>query len=79
MGIAGVREAFNEISAPGHVCEMAFLTNERSAGREWSRLKFRGISAAGAAFEVNSDLLPGGTDVNEAARQVAQKLVNEGG
>lgn len=76
MGVAGLREAFNSVAAPAFTASMAFLSTEHSAGREWSRLLFRGIQADGAAFEVASDLLPGGTDVNQAARQVAQKMID---
>lgn len=75
MGVAGLREAFNSVAAPAFTASMAFLSTEHADGREWSRLLFRGIRGDGAVFEVASDLLPGGTDVNQAARQVAQKLI----
>lgn len=76
MGVAGLRDAFNAVASPRYTASMAFLSTEHSAGREWSRLLFRGIRGDGAAFEVASDLLPGGADVNQAARQVAQKLIS---
>lgn len=78
MSVAGLREAFNSVAAPAFTASMAFLSTEHSAGREWSRLLFRGIRGDGAAFEVASDLVPPGADVNLAAKATAQKLMEVG-
>lgn len=75
MGVAGLRDAFNSVASPRYTAQMAFLSTERSDGKEWSRLTFRGIGSDGAAFEIASDLVPPGADVNLAAKATAQKMI----
>jgi hypothetical protein len=75
MSVAGLRDAFNSVSAPQYNCQKAFMATERSDGKEWSRLIFRGTRADGTPFETASDLVPGNSDVMLAAKQTAQKLI----
>lgn len=75
MGVAGLRDAFNSVASPRYVASMAFLANERSDGKEWSRLTFRGIGSDGTTFEVASEHLLPGSDVIVGAKQTAKKLI----
>lgn len=77
MGVSDLRAAFNSVAAPRFTASMAFMANERSAGKEWSRLLFTGTTDAGAKFEAKSELLPAGANVVLAAKQTAQKLIGE--
>lgn len=78
MGVKELREAFNAVSGPFQA-EKAFLSTWRdeARNREMTILSFSGIGPNGEAFDAYSDPLPGGTDVNLAAREVAQKLIQQ--
>lgn len=82
MSVAGLREAFNAVSEPAFTCTLALLDYERETDpetrklKEWQVLLFRGTSAVGAPFEIKSDRLPGGIDFNNAAKIVAQNLLD---
>lgn len=83
MSVAGLRESFNAVSQPAFTCTLALLDYERETDpvtrklKEWQVLLFRGTSAVGAPFEVKSDRLLGGADLNAAAKEVAQKLLDQ--
>lgn len=75
MGVADLRAAFNSVASPAYNATMAFLTTERSGGKEWSRLIFTGTREGGGKFEAKSDLLPASADVIQGAKQTAQRLI----
>lgn len=78
MGVGELREAFNAVSQPaGITCTLALLDYERHNAVESQVLLFRGTDAAGAAFEIKSDRLRAGTDVNLAAKETAQRLLDQ--
>lgn len=75
MGVRELREAFNAAGAPGFVAQKAFLEMTRVENVEMTILKFYGIGPDGTPFEVSSDPLPAGADVNLAAGEVARKMI----
>lgn len=77
MGVGELREAFNSVSQPALTCTLALLDYERKENAEWQVLLFRGTSADGTPFEIKSDLLSGDIDLNRAAKEVAQKLLDQ--
>lgn len=78
MGVGELREAFNSISAPaGITCRQALLDYERHNDVESQILLFRGTDADGNAFEIKSDRLRPNTDVNQAAKETAQRLLDQ--
>lgn len=81
MGAAGLREAFNAVSQPAFTCTLALLDYEREQinGKtvEWQVLLFRGTSADGTPFEIKSERHPGDIDINTAAMDTAQKLLDQ--
>ena len=77
MGIRELREAFNAVGQPGFVASRALLHMVHVGPVEMTKLTFYGIGPDGVAFEVTSDPLPAGTDVNVAAGQVARKLIED--
>lgn len=77
MGVGELREAFNSVSQPAFTCTLALLDYERDGGKEWQILLFRGTSADGKPFEVKSERLKGDIDLNRAAKDVAQKLLDQ--
>lgn len=77
MGAADLRAAFNSVASPQYTATMAFMSYERSDGKEWSRLLFMGTRASGDKFEAKSELLPPGADVVLGAKQTAQRLIEE--
>lgn len=77
MGAADLREAFNAVAAPRYTASKALLNYERKDDTDFQRLTFSGHAADGTPFEVKSDLLRPGTDVNQAARDTAQRLIGQ--
>jgi hypothetical protein len=78
MGIGELRESFNSISEPaGITCTLALLDYVRQHDMESQILLFRGTDADGAAFEISSGPLRAGIDVNQAAKDVAQRLLDQ--
>lgn len=77
MGVGELREAFNAVSQPAFTCTLALLDYKRGGGAEWQILLFRGTAADGSAFEIASDGLKANTDLNLAARETAQKLLDQ--
>lgn len=80
MGASDLRDAFNAVAAPRFTCTQAFMDYAGSdhgvpAG-QFQILKFSGRTDAGNGFEVQSAPLAPETDVNAAAREVAQKLLD---
>lgn len=79
MGVKELMAAFNAEAAGRFVAAAAFLRYERLPDRgEVQILSFSGTDSTGAPFTVESDPLGARTDVNAAARTVAQKLINGG-
>lgn len=76
MGVGDLRASFNSVGPK--TATMALLDYRRVDNAEWQILTFRGTDENGAAFEVQSELLPPGADLNEAARKTAV-VFNNGG
>lgn len=76
MGVSDLKDAFNSIAGPRYTCDKAYLGYERQNDVEWQRLTFSGTAADGTAFSTRSDRLRPHTDVNQAAREVAQALLD---
>ena len=77
MGVGELRQAFNDICQPAFTCTLALLDYERDGGKEWQILLFRGTSSDGTPFEIKSERLKGDIDLNIAAKEVAQKLLDQ--
>lgn len=77
MGTSELREAFNSLSAPKFTCNEAFQQYTRLGGKEYQLLLFRGNSASGGSFEVVSQPLEAKTDLNVAAKEAAQQLLDQ--
>jgi hypothetical protein len=75
MGVAELREAFNSVSEPKATCNLATQAYERAGGKEWQVLVFRGTTQDGGTFEIKSARLEPRTDLNLAAREAAQQLL----
>lgn len=74
MGVAELRQAFDEGADGAATCQVARLEYESHSDVQYQRLKFRGTDATGAAFAVESDLLRPETDVNLVAREMGAKM-----
>lgn len=83
MGIGELRAAFNGICQPAFNCTLVLLDYERETDpathkiKEWQILLFRGTAADGTPFEIKSDRHPGDIDINTAAKETAQKLLDQ--
>lgn len=75
MGVAELREAFNSVSEPLATCNLATQRYERANGKEWQVLLFRGTTQDGGTFEITSARLEPRTDLNLAAKEAAQQLL----
>jgi hypothetical protein len=75
MGVSELREAFNSVSEPTATCSLAMQSYERVDDQEWQVLLFRGTTSDGGKFEIKSSRLPARTDLNAAAREAAQQLL----
>lgn len=75
MGTKELREAFNSVSQPKANCTLALQGYERDSGGEWQILTFRGTTQGGGTFEIRSNKLKPRTDLNEAAKEAAQQLL----
>lgn len=73
MGVGELRDSFN-LGAPGYSCTLALLDYTRSGGKEWQVLTFRGTGPDDSSFEVVSDPLGAGADLNAAATDTAKKF-----
>lgn len=76
MGSGELRENFNSISHPGFTCTLALLDYDRANGKEWQILRFRGTGADGTPFEMVSQDIGPGADLNRAARETAQRMLD---
>lgn len=76
MGVGELREAFNSVSQPVLTCTLALLDYERANGKEWQILLFRGTDADGKPFEIKSQDIGPGVDVNQIARETAQRALD---
>lgn len=77
MGVGELRTAFNSVSEPAFTATLALLDYERKDTTEFQILLFRGTAADGSAFEIKSDKLRPGTDINQAAKETAQRLLDQ--
>lgn len=77
MGVGELRESFNAVSQPAFTCTMALLDYDRANGKEWQILRFRGTGADGLPFEVVSQDIGPGVDLNQAARETAQRMLDQ--
>ncbi len=77
MGVGELRESFNAVASPIYVAQMAFLHYTRAHDTEWQVVTIRGTDDAGATFEAVSDPLPPHTDLNQAAKELAQAMIDQ--
>lgn len=77
MSTGELRENFNSVSQPAFTCTMALLDYDRANGKEWQILRFRGTAADGTSFEVVSQDIGPGVDLNQTARETAQRLLDQ--
>jgi hypothetical protein len=78
MGVGELRQAFDSVAGPaGFTCTLALLDYQRAHDTEFQILLFRGTDAAGAGFEIKSDPLRANSDLNQAAKEVAQRLLDQ--
>lgn len=77
MGSGELRENFNSISQPAFTCTLALLDYDHANGKEWQILRFRGTGADGAPFEMVSQDIGPGADLNQAARETAQRMLDQ--
>lgn len=77
MGVGELRDNFNAVSQPDFTCTMALLDYERANGKEWQILRFRGTGADGTPFEMVSQDIGPGADLNQAAKETAQRMLDQ--
>jgi hypothetical protein len=75
LGVAELKQAFNEVAEPAFSAQKAYLSYETKDTIQFQRLKFSGTSQDGTQFEVASDQVRPGGDVLSAARETAQRLL----
>ena len=77
MGVGELRDNFNMVSQPDFTCTQALLDYERVNGKEWQILRFSGTGPDGSVFDIVSDGLGPGYDLNKAAREAAQRMLDQ--
>jgi hypothetical protein len=77
MAVSDLREAFNLVAAPRYTCQQALLDYERADGAEWQILSFSGRGQDGNGFEIKSDRIGPSGDLVVAARETAQRLLDQ--
>ena len=77
MAVADLIDAFNSVSEPRFTCVKALQWYETKDQTQFQRLRFSGTGENGNVFKIESDLLRPDTDLNEAARAVARRLLNQ--
>lgn len=78
MGASDLRDAFNSVAAPAFNCTRATLAYDFKHDVETQVLTFMGTSADGSPFEIVKSGIRPGADVNLAAREAAQQLLDRG-
>lgn len=78
MTASDLRDNFNSISQPAYSCTSAFLGYSREHDQEWQNLTFHVTAADGTELVITSDPIPPHGDVDQAARDTAQKLLTDG-
>lgn len=74
-GVKGLREAFNATSEPVFTCTAATMAYERKHDTEFQILTFRGRNADGEPFVITSEDLRPGSDLAEACKETAGRLL----
>lgn len=77
MGVADLRNAFNEIARPRYTCSTALSHYEPTEAGQFQVLTFSGRGADGNSFEVKSEAYPPNLDPVQIARQTAQALLDK--
>jgi len=77
MGTKELRETFNSVTGPLATCTAARLTYERPDGKEVQILTFEGILPDGMPFSIRSEPIPPRGVVELAARETAQRLLEQ--
>lgn len=77
MTIKDVKDAFQEAVGSEYSCTMTLMDMVREHGAEFQVFRFRGNDAAGEPFEIVSDHLRGETDLIQAAKDTASRLLKE--
>ena len=77
MGVADLVSAFNSVTAGKFNCTRATLEYSKANDTEWQILTFYGTDADGVAFVFKADRLRPGGDVIAAARETAQRKLDE--
>ncbi|MFA6267669.1 MAG: hypothetical protein WC670_18375 [Pseudolabrys sp.] len=78
MGVKELREAFNSVASPRFSANVALMDYSRAHDTEWQILTFSGTAADGSAFTIKSDPLRAETDLPEASRVTAGRLLQQG-
>lgn len=78
MGIADIRDAFNQVARPAYSCSTAYHRYTRDVDGEKQMLEFRGRDADGAEFSIEANDLPSGSDLQVIAAQTAKRLLDKG-
>ena len=77
MGIKDIKAAFEEALGGAYSCSLATMANVPAHGIEFQVLFFRGMDASGAPYEIKSDPIRPGGDLQQGARDTAQRLLAE--
>lgn len=77
MAVSDLREAFNVVVSPRYTCQQALMGYVRDAGAEWQILTFSGRGQDGNGFEVQSEKIKPSGDLIVAARETAQRLLDQ--
>lgn len=78
MGIADIRDAFNQVARPAYSCSTAYHRYTRDDAGEKQMLEFSGRDQNGAEFKITASDLPSGSDLQAIAAETAQRLLEEG-
>lgn len=77
MGTRELKDAFNSVTGPLATCTKATLTYERPEGKEYTILTFEGTFPDGTPFSVRSVPIPPRGIMELAARETAQRLLEQ--
>lgn len=77
MGIADIRNAFNEVVRPQYSCGKAMMALVRDDGTEWQVITFHGTSSQGDPFEIASSRHSPNDNPEVIARETATAFLLE--
>lgn len=77
MGVKELREAFNSVTSTAATCSKALLEYENANDTQWQILYFSGNYADGEGFVIKSDRIRPNGDVILAARETAERFMQQ--